>query len=60
MFVQVPQMSDRELIYWANQHGQGIVVKGKLAERIEAAAALTGETPIEFLLRAIDRKIEEQ
>jgi hypothetical protein len=53
-------MSDRELIYWANQHGQGIVVKGKLAEKIEAAAALTGETPVEFLLKAIDRKIEEQ
>jgi len=53
-------MSDRELIYWANQHGQGIIVKGDLAKRIEWAAELAGETPEEFVMKAITRKLNEK
>ena len=47
-------MSDRELIYWANQHGQGIVIKGDLARKIALACELTGETPEEFVMRAVE------
>ena len=51
-------MSD-ELIYWANQHGQGIILKGELARKVEAAASLAGETPEEFVMKAIDKKIND-
>jgi hypothetical protein len=50
-------MSDRELIWWGNQYGNGIVIKGDLANKIEDACAVTGETPKEFLLRVIDERI---
>jgi hypothetical protein len=60
MLVPVPQMSDRELIYWANQYGQGIVIKdGDLQRKIRLAARLVGETPEEFVMNAIGWKINE-
>jgi len=50
---------ERELIYWANQYGQGIILKGELARKVEAAASLVGETPEEFIMKAIDKKIND-
>jgi hypothetical protein len=57
----VGNMSDKELIYWANQYGQGIVIKdGDLQRKIRLAAKLVGETPEEFVMRAIDWKLGEK
>lgn len=50
----------KELIYWANQHGQGIIIKGELARKIEAACAITGETPEEFVMNAMQTKLVEK
>ena len=49
----------KDLIFWGNQHGHGIKISGALAEKIEAACMLTGETPEEFVWKAIDRLIEK-
>lgn len=51
----------KELIYWANQYGQGIVIKdGDLQRKIRLAAELVGETPEEFVMRAIGWKLGEE
>ena len=44
---------------WGNQHGHGIIITGDLAEKIEVASALVGETPEQFVLNAIDRLVHE-
>jgi hypothetical protein len=48
-----------ELIYWGNQYGHGIVLKGDLARRVAIACSITGETPEEFVMKAIDKKIND-
>jgi hypothetical protein len=57
----LPRQGDKmkDLIFWGNQHGHGIKISGALAEKIEAACMLTGETPEEFVWKAIDRLIEK-
>lgn len=52
-------VSIKELSYWANQYGQGINIRGDLARKVEAAASLVGETPEEFVMKAIDKKIND-
>jgi hypothetical protein len=51
-------VTDRELIWWVNQYGNGIVIKGDLAKRIAIACSITGETPEEFVMKSIDKKIK--
>jgi hypothetical protein len=48
-----------ELIYWGNQYGHGIVLKGDLARRVAIACSITGEAPEEFVMKAIDKKIND-
>jgi hypothetical protein len=48
-----------DLIYWGNQYGHGIVLKGDLARKVAIACSITGETPEEFVMKAIDKKIND-
>jgi hypothetical protein len=51
--------TDSECIFWKNQYGQGLILRGKLADEVRMACAAQGITPEELLRRALDEKIKE-
>ena len=51
--------TDWEIKVWKNQYGQGIILRGKLAEQVEDLCQHEGITPKEFVERAIKNYVEE-
>lgn len=51
--------TDRECIFWKNKYGQGIVLRGNLADIVQKACDTEGITPEEFFKKAMEEYMKE-